>query len=170
MEWDLGLCDTKLGDPRPELCGGGWLHSFWKVWTKSWSQWTARRLQRGVWYSELGGRKFILLWLHFGGCIEQWKVIRQKAKSLVKWANLKDTRGGTSRTLWLNAEIQEYCRLTTVDQPHATWSYNFLKKILRHNKCKDDCNYRCYFSISSIVGMKYFINSILKWPSDVINI
>lgn len=23
MEWDLGLCDTKLGDTRPELCGGG---------------------------------------------------------------------------------------------------------------------------------------------------
>lgn len=27
---DLGLCDTKLGDTRPELCGGGWLHSFWR--------------------------------------------------------------------------------------------------------------------------------------------
>lgn len=28
MEWDVGVCDRKWVEKRPELCGGEWLSSF----------------------------------------------------------------------------------------------------------------------------------------------
>lgn len=70
-------------------------------------------------------------------------------------------RNWENQTLWL-----QECRgsgaqqLTTEDQPHVIRSYNFWKKILKPNKCKDDYNYRCYFLISYMVEMKCFTNNI----------
>lgn len=87
-------------------------------------------------------------------------VVKLEAQSSVLWMET-NCGGGAGKTLWLNERRGSGAQqIKTEDRPHVIQSYNFCKKILKSNKCKDDYNYRCSFLLSYMVEMKCFINSI----------
>lgn len=159
-----GVWECVLGNgdwKRAELYARKWLCNFWKVWmvlesvndSQESSEWSVI-LRIGLWknYFTLGA-----LWrMHWVS--ESDKIRNRLLRSVDKQKDTELESAGLCD--WENVEIQEYSRLRTVDQQHAMWSYSNLKKILKHNKCRDDYNYSGYFLISYRVEMRYFVNSI----------